>query len=89
VPLEAELQVADDGPGPEGQALNRAAMRELARHLSELPKPHRSAVVLRFVQGLSYQEAASLLGQPEGTVKSNVHRGLAALRRRRHLSEVI
>jgi DNA-directed RNA polymerase specialized sigma24 family protein len=46
-------------------------------------------VVLRFVQGLSYQEAASLLGQPEGTVKSNVHRGLAALRRRRQLSEVI
>src|ERR1700674_503849 len=29
VPLEAELQVADRGPGPEGQALNRAAMREL------------------------------------------------------------
>jgi RNA polymerase sigma-70 factor (ECF subfamily) len=89
VPLEAELQVADRGPGPEGQALNRAAMRELARQLSELPTPHRSAVVLRLVQGLSYQEAASLLGQPEGTVKSNVHRGLAALRRRRQLSEVI
>jgi RNA polymerase sigma factor (sigma-70 family) len=89
VPLEPELQVADRGPGPEGRALNRAAMRELARQLSELPTPHRSAVVLRFVQGLSYQEAASLLGQPEGTVKSNVHRGLAALRRRRQLSEVI
>jgi DNA-directed RNA polymerase specialized sigma24 family protein len=32
------------------------------------------------VQELSYDEVAELLGQPVGTVKSNVHRGLKMLR---------
>jgi RNA polymerase sigma-70 factor (ECF subfamily) len=89
VPLDGELEVADGAPGPERQALSRATLRELALQVGSLPPQHRSAVVLRCVQGLSYQETASLLGQPEGTVKSNVHRGLATLRRRRELSEVI
>jgi RNA polymerase sigma-70 factor (ECF subfamily) len=88
VPLDGELSVSDRAPGPERQALDRAALRELARQVSSLPEAHRAAVVLRCVQGLSYAEAASLLSQPEGTVKSNVHRGLATLRRRLDLSEV-
>jgi RNA polymerase sigma-70 factor (ECF subfamily) len=37
-------------------------------------------VVLRHVQELSYEEAADALGQPVGTVKANVHRGLKLLR---------
>jgi RNA polymerase sigma-70 factor (ECF subfamily) len=37
-------------------------------------------VVLRHVQGLSYAEAAQVLGQPVGTTKSDVHRGLRLLR---------
>ena len=88
VPLEPQLSVADGSAGPERRALARADLRELACQVSRLPEPHRAAVVLRCVQGLSYSEAASLLGQPEGTVKSNVHRGLATLRRRLDLSEV-
>jgi len=88
VPLDGDAPVADSRPGPERQALGRAALRELACQVSRLPEAHRSAVVLRCVQGMSYAEAASLLGQPQGTVKSNVHRGLATLRRRLDLSEV-
>jgi RNA polymerase sigma-70 factor (ECF subfamily) len=45
-----------------------------------LPARYREAVVLRHVQELSYDEAAEALGQPVGTVKSNVHRGLQLLR---------
>jgi RNA polymerase sigma-70 factor (ECF subfamily) len=37
-------------------------------------------VVLRHVQELSYAEVAAALGQPLGTVKANVHRGLKMLR---------
>lgn len=88
VPLEGELSVSDGAPGPERQAVARAELLQLAREISRLPEPHRAAVVLRCVQGLSYAETASLLSQPEGTVKSNVHRGLATLRRRLDLSEV-
>ena len=89
VPVETEAVVADPTPGPERQALSRAALRELANLVSGLPDQQRSAVVLRCVQGMTYGEVAALLGQPEGTVKSNVHRGLQALRRRAGwLSEV-
>jgi RNA polymerase sigma-70 factor (ECF subfamily) len=89
VPLEPEMPVADTADGPERQALSRAALRELANLVSGLPEHQRSAVVLRCVQGMTYAEVSALLGQPEGTVKSNVHRGLQALRRRAGwLSEV-
>jgi RNA polymerase sigma-70 factor (ECF subfamily) len=45
-----------------------------------LPDLYRAPVVLRHVQGLSYEEAAEALGRPVGTVKAQVHRGLALLR---------
>jgi RNA polymerase sigma-70 factor (ECF subfamily) len=70
----------DTGPGPEAQALRRANLDQLAVRVSGLPARYREAVVLRYVQELSYEEAADALGQPVGTVKSNVHRGLKLLR---------
>jgi RNA polymerase sigma-70 factor (ECF subfamily) len=47
--------------------------------LSGLPPAQRTAIVLRHVDGLSYAEMAEVLGRPEGTLKAQVHRGLAAL----------
>lgn len=89
VPIDPELPIADAAPGPEATALTRAGLRELANLVSGLPEQQRAAVVLRCVQGMTYAEVAAQLGQPEGTVKSHVHRGLQALRRRAGwLSEV-
>ena len=51
-----------------------------AERLAALTPAYRTAVVLRHVDGLSYPEAALALGRPEGTVKAQVHRGLAQLR---------
>ena len=48
--------------------------------LMTLPAAYRSAVVLRHVDGLSYPELAAALDRPEGTVKAQVHRGVALLR---------
>jgi RNA polymerase sigma-70 factor (ECF subfamily) len=70
----------DSGPGPEAQAMRRANLDQLAVRVAGLPVRYREAVVLRYVQELSYEEAADALGQPVGTVKSNVHRGLKLLR---------
>ncbi len=58
----------------------REAGRALATALMVLSAPMREAVVLRHVDGLSVAEAAAALGRPEGTVKAQVHRGLAILR---------
>jgi RNA polymerase sigma-70 factor (ECF subfamily) len=66
--------------GPEDGALLKMEMDALARRVACLPARFRDAVVLHHVQELSYEEAADALGQPVGTVKSNVHRGLKLLR---------
>ena len=71
---------ADQSEQPEQQAERHAEQEHLAAVVASLPERYRAAVVLRHVQGLSYPEIAAALGQPAGTVKSNVHRGVAYLR---------
>jgi RNA polymerase sigma-70 factor, ECF subfamily len=53
----------------------------LAARIAALPERERTAVVLRHMQGLGYGEIATLLRQPVGTVKANVHRGIRRLRK--------
>jgi RNA polymerase sigma-70 factor (ECF subfamily) len=62
--------------------LERSDLRELLRQaLDRLPVALRTAVVLRDLQELSYQEIAARLGLPEGTVKSRINRGRLELAR--------
>lgn len=65
---------------PEPRAENAERERELAAQVAALPERYRLAVLLRYVGELDYAEIAAVLGQPVGTVKSNVHRGLQRLR---------
>jgi RNA polymerase sigma-70 factor (ECF subfamily) len=66
--------------GPAATTDRRDAGRAWAALLLTLPPAYRSAVVLRHVDGLTYPEVATALDRPEGTVKAQVHRGLAMLR---------
>jgi RNA polymerase sigma-70 factor, ECF subfamily len=80
-PLPGDLEPrAEEGRGPAAATARRSAAEDWARLLLTLPPAYRSAVVLRHVDGLSYPELAIALGRPEGTVKAQVHRGLAMLR---------
>jgi len=54
---------------------------ETWRALRALPEAQRHALVLRFYLDLRIADIAALLGKPTGTVKSTLHRGLAALTR--------
>ena len=74
----------DLATGPEEDVLRKAEIDELAARVACLPARYREAVVLRHVQDLSYAEVAETLGQPVGTVKANVHRGLKILRGDNH-----
>ena len=65
---------------PLAAALTGATRDRLAAHLAALPERYRVPVVLRHVDDLSYAELSAVLGRPEGTVKAQVHRGLAMLR---------
>ncbi|MEA2619418.1 MAG: hypothetical protein QOC97_191 [Chloroflexota bacterium] len=71
---------ADDAHGPAARTAANDAAGAWAELLLTLPPAYRAAVVLRHVDGLSYPELAIALGRPEGTVKAQVHRGLALLR---------
>src|SRR3954471_21243383 len=70
-----DLQPASTDRGPY-QAAEHQDLRGLLRQaLQKLPLTLRTAVVLRDLQELSYQEIADRLGLPEGTVKSRINRG--------------
>jgi RNA polymerase sigma-70 factor (ECF subfamily) len=76
----AEQATAEPHEQPEEVALRAEGAERVARLLLGLPRRYATAVVLRHVQGLSYAELAEVLGQPIGTAKSDVHRGLRLLR---------
>ena len=69
-----------DGRSPEAAAERRDDRDAWAARLLRLPPAYRAAVVLRHIDGLSYPETAAALDRPEGTVKAQVHRGIALLR---------
>ena len=86
----------DDAPGAEADALPRpeaSANRrsdwqaDLDVALSRLTADHREVVVLREVEGLSYDEIAEALRVPRGTVESRLHRARGELRK--HLSAYV
>ena len=55
---------------------------EVKRALASLGEPFRAVVVLREIEGLSYEEIAEVLGIAEGTVKSRLRRGRETLKRK-------
>jgi RNA polymerase sigma-70 factor, ECF subfamily len=69
-----------EGETPHGRLDRREAREAWAARLLALPERYRGPLVLRCVDGLSYDETADVLNRPTGTVKAQVHRGLALLR---------
>jgi RNA polymerase sigma-70 factor (ECF subfamily) len=71
----SDLQPASRDRGPYAAAEHQDLRAMLQKALQTLPVTLRTAVVLRDLQELSYQEIADRLGLPEGTVKSRINRG--------------
>ena len=66
--------------GPERMLAQKQLAQKLQRALDQLPFDQRTAIVLREVDGLSYEEIAYSLGVAIGTVKSRLTRARQALR---------
>src|SRR5262245_14604158 len=77
----SDLQPASRERGPYAAAEHQDLRQMLRQALQTLPVTLRTAVVLRDLQELSYQEIADRLGLPEGTVKSRINRGRLELGR--------
>jgi RNA polymerase sigma-70 factor (ECF subfamily) len=84
--IDAQVNAADLSPvsrevGPDAALEQRDLAALLKRALDKLPVSLRTAVVMRDMQELSYQEIADRLRLPEGTVKSRINRGRRELAR--------
>ena len=73
-------RVPDEGRSPEEDALARSTVELVSDALTRLPVVYRQAVVLRDIEGLSYEEIAEVLGIRVGTVRSRIARGRDRLR---------
>lgn len=81
--LEAELestegsyqkQFADSGDTPEESLLHQEAQKEVIAALETLSEDHKTVVILRDIQGFSYEEIAEMTDTTLGTVKSRIAR---------------
>jgi len=84
--IDRDLTAEDASPvsrevGPLAALEKHDMVAQLRQALALLPAPLRTAVLLRDIQELSYQEIAERLGLPEGTVKSRINRGRKELAR--------
>lgn len=70
----------DESMGPEKQAIAHEMQNSLHTAIRDLPEDMRSAVVLRDIHGLSYDEIAQMLEINVGTIKSRISRGREKLR---------
>lgn len=71
----------DEAPLPETTALQGELRREVEAALQTLPEEQRLAVILCDLQGLDYQEIATVTRTSLGTVKSRIARGRGRLRK--------
>ena len=76
-----ELSPVAQTVSPVAALEHRDRVELLKKALDHLPPTLRSAVLLRDIQELSYQEIADKLNLPEGTVKSRINRGRTELTR--------
>lgn len=69
-------------PGPEAMSEGVRMEAIVQRELAALDPDHRLLIVLRDVQGMSYQDIIKITGLQEGTLKSRLHRARIALKER-------
>ncbi len=71
---DVELDIADDTQSPERLMDKRLTREAVRRGLASLPPGQRQILLLREIQGLSYDEIAEVLNVEAGTVKSRIFR---------------
>ncbi len=67
---------------PEAAFASREIAETVNRAIEELPEELRTAIVLREIEGLSYEEIAETMNCPIGTVRSRIFRAREAIARR-------
>lgn len=84
--LDTGWSPSDELDTPEHHAVSGERRKAVRNLISELPEDMRSAVVLRDVEGFSYDEISAILNINVGTIKSRISRGREKLREKIRLS---
>jgi RNA polymerase sigma-70 factor, ECF subfamily len=74
--------LVDPGESPHEILAHEEVRARVEQELQQVPEPYRTTVVLRDIEGLSYEEIAEILQISLGTVKSRLIRGRDALKKR-------
>ena len=79
-PTQYEMQArVSDIATPEGHALGEEVREVVAEAVEKLPEDLRMAIVLREIEGMSYEEIAQAMDCPVGTVRSRIFRAREAI----------
>ena len=76
---ELDFMLGDARQDTEGDALRNDDIRRLREIINSLPRENREILILREVDGFSYEEISEVLGIPLGTVKSRLARAKTAV----------
>ena len=74
--MHARLKTTDT---PEAVALKDETQQQINRSINELPSDLRTAIILREIDGMSYEEIAQTMECPVGTVRSRIFRAREAI----------
>ncbi len=83
---EQTLELPDAHPSPQQNVILAERFQQLQQALAEMPEPYKQALLLHNVDGLQYDEIASILQCEIGTVKSRIARAREFLRDKLNLS---
>jgi RNA polymerase sigma-70 factor (ECF subfamily) len=76
-----DVQRLMDRDTPEKEMLREEVEQTVLKAVDDLPEDMRTALTLREVDGMSYEDIAKLMGCPIGTVRSRIFRGREAIDR--------
>ena len=84
--LNMYSQLPDEQRLPGEEVENMELQRYIHHEIAELPPKYRSIIILRYLEDFSLKEISDILDIPLGTVKTRIHRGREALRKKlRHV----
>lgn len=80
VPLEDYTQHPLRAPAPESSLVDSQEMEDVLKVIRRLPPDRQQLLILKFVEGMSNADVATIMMRSEGAIKSLYHRTLMALR---------
>jgi len=79
---EFEIPIPDERQNPEEEVIRNESLQIVKEEIDKLPEKYRSILMLRDIQGASYNEISDIVGINLSNVKVRIHRGRELLKNR-------